>query len=84
LVYLKKVTFDYLKNDGTWEVQEREAYNRGNGSTILLYNKKKKTVVLTRQFRIPTYLNGNKTGMLIETCAGLLSTENKRDTNFHQ
>ena len=76
---LRKCKFEYQKKDGTWEVQEREAYDRGNGATILLYNKLKKTVVLTRQFRVPTYVNGNKTGMLIESCAGLLDNDNAED-----
>lgn len=76
---LKKVTYDYTKQDGTTQVQSREAYDRGNGATILLYNKENKTVVLTRQFRLPTFLNGNKTGMLIEACAGLLDKDNPED-----
>jgi GDP-mannose pyrophosphatase NudK len=76
---LRKVTFDYLKKNGKWQTQNREAYDRGNGATILLYNKDLKTVVLTRQFRLPTYLNGNKTGMLIEACAGLLDKDNPED-----
>src|SRR5919205_387521 len=76
---LKKVTFDYLKKNGQWQKQHREAYDRGNGATILLYNKDLKTVVLTRQFRLPTYINGNETGMLIETCAGLLDQDNPED-----
>ena len=76
---LRKVTFEYLKNDGTWETQSREAYDRGNGATILLYNKENRTVILTRQFRMPTYVNGNATGMLIETCAGLLDKDNPED-----
>jgi nudix-type nucleoside diphosphatase (YffH/AdpP family) len=54
-------------------------YDRGNGATILLYNKEKQTVVLTRQFRLPTFVNGNASGMLIETCAGLLDTDNPED-----
>lgn len=69
---LKKVTYDYLKRNGNWEVQSREAYDRGNGAVILLYNKAQQTVILTRQFRMPTYINGNTDGMLIEACAGLL------------
>ncbi|MGB5434764.1 MAG: GDP-mannose pyrophosphatase NudK [Maribacter sp.] len=69
---LNRITFDYQKEDGSWETQVREAYDRGNGAAILLYNKKKKTVVLTRQFRMPTYINGNEDGMMIEACAGLL------------
>lgn len=76
---LRKVTYDYQKKDGTWEQHSREAYDRGNGATILLYNKANKTVILTRQFRMPTYLNGNETGMLIETCAGLLDNNNPED-----
>lgn len=76
---LKKVTFDYLKKNGQWQTQHREAYDRGNGATILLYNKDLKTVVLTRQFRLPTYINGNETGMLIEACAGLLDKDNPED-----
>lgn len=82
---LNKITFEYLKKDGSREIQNREAYDRGNGATILLYNKVNQTVILTRQFRIPTYINGNETGMLIETCAGLLDMDNpetaiKRET----
>ena len=76
---LRKITYDYQKKDGTWETQYREAYDRGNGATILLYNKPNKTVILTRQLRIPTYLNGNETGMMIEACAGLLDTENAEE-----
>lgn len=76
---LNKYTFDYHKEDGTWETQEREAYDRGNGAAILLYNKKKGTVVLTRQFRMPTYVNGNENGMMIEACAGLLDGDNPED-----
>lgn len=76
---LNKIVFDYERQDGTVQRQEREAYDRGNGSTILLYNKAKGTVVLTRQFRMPTFLNGNPSGMLIETCAGLLEKDNAED-----
>src|SRR3954447_19723788 len=76
---LKKVTYEYQRKDGTWQTQSREAYDRGNGATILLYNKDQKTVVLTRQFRLPSYINGNQTGMLIETIAGLLDHDNPED-----
>lgn len=69
---LNKVTFDFQKKDNSWITQKREVYDRGNGAAILLYNTYKKTVILTRQFRLPTYLNGNTTGMLLEVCAGLL------------
>lgn len=76
---LNKFTFEYEREDGTWETQHREAYDRGNGAAILLYNKKKGTVVLTRQFRMPTYINGNEDGMMIEVCAGLLDGNNPED-----
>ncbi len=76
---LKKITYEYTKKDGTKLTQSREAYDRGNGATILLYNIHQKTVILTRQFRLPTFLNGNETGMLIEACAGLLDKENAEE-----
>jgi nudix-type nucleoside diphosphatase (YffH/AdpP family) len=72
---LNKVTFDYQKKDTSLITQKREVYDRGNGAAILLYNSTQKTVILTRQFRLPTYLNGNKTGMMVEVCAGLLDQD---------
>lgn len=82
---LRKVTFEWQKKNGEWQKQSREAYDRGNGATILLYNNTSKTVILTKQFRMPTYVNGNKDGMLIEACAGLLDKDDaenciKRET----
>jgi len=76
---LKRISYDFQRKDGQWVSQNREAYDRGNGSTILLYNKETKTVILTKQFRLPTYINGNESGMLIETCAGLLDKDNAED-----
>ncbi|WP_330746607.1 GDP-mannose pyrophosphatase NudK [Chryseobacterium sp. CP-77] len=76
---LNKVTYSVLKKNGTTETQSREAYDRGNGAVILLYNTDSNTVILTRQFRLPTYINGNSTGMLIEACAGLLDNDNPED-----
>lgn len=72
---LNKVTFEY-KQDHKQETHIREVYDRGNGAAILLYNSDKKTVILTRQFRLPSYLNGNANGMMIEVCAGLLDQDN--------
>lgn len=76
---LKKVTYEVTEKDGNTAVQSREAYDRGNGATILLYNKAQSSVILTRQFRLPTYINGNPDGMLIECCAGLLDKDNPED-----
>lgn len=76
---LKKVTYNYSKENGQWETQQREVFDRGNGAVVLLYNKETRNVLLTRQFRIPTYLNGNESGMLIEACAGSLEVENPEE-----
>lgn len=75
---LRKVTYKFQQH-GEWVERQREAYDRGNGAAILLYNKEQATVILTRQFRLPTYINGNATGMLIEACAGLLDKDNPED-----
>lgn len=77
---LSKVTLDYTKEDGTIQEQKREVYDRGNGAAILLYNKFKKTIVLIKQFRLPTYLNQNESGFLIEACAGILEEEHPEET----
>lgn len=69
---LKKINYDVQKKDGSWAHEEREVYHHGNAVTALLYNKEQRTVILTKQFRLPTYINGNTGGMLVETCAGLL------------
>ena len=76
---LKKVTYEFRKKNGNWQKQSREAYDRGNGATILLFHPTQRTVILTRQFRLPTYLNGNPDGMLIEACAGLLDKDEPED-----
>jgi nudix-type nucleoside diphosphatase (YffH/AdpP family) len=68
---LKKTRFERRRRDGTWQELTRETYDRGNGATILLYNLDKRTVILTRQFRYPAFVNGHS-GTLIEAAAGLL------------
>ncbi len=68
---LKKVEFELQRRDGSWQHQVREVYDRGDGATILLYNLEQRTVILTRQFRMPCYVTGHE-GYLIETAAGLL------------
>jgi nudix-type nucleoside diphosphatase (YffH/AdpP family) len=68
---LKKTTFDWQRGDGTWQTASRETYDRGNGVTLLPYNRARRTVILTRQFRYPAYVNGYD-DLLIEAAAGLL------------
>jgi nudix-type nucleoside diphosphatase (YffH/AdpP family) len=76
---LKKYTYEILKRDGRRQLQTREVYDRGNGAAILLYNKENKKIILTRQFRLPSFVNGNKEGDLIEACAGLLDQDNPEE-----
>lgn len=69
---LKQIDYELQQKNGEWENQKREVFDHGNAVSALLYNKEQKTVILTRQFRIATYVNGNTSGMLTETCAGLI------------
>jgi len=69
---LRKITFELRRRDGSWQRQSREAYDRGNGAALLLFDPRRSTVVLTRQFRLPALINGSADGYLIEACAGLL------------
>jgi nudix-type nucleoside diphosphatase (YffH/AdpP family) len=72
---LRRTTFDYQRSGGEWSTQHRETYDRGNGATILLYDVDRRTVLLSRQFRYPVYVNDHPDGMLIETAAGLLDED---------
>jgi len=76
---LRRFTYDRIERNGKWVTQVREVYDRGNGAAILLYNRETKTVILTRQFRMPTFVNGNRTGLLVECCAGLLDRDNAEE-----
>lgn len=77
--HLWKHQFEFTKPDGSRHTQEREVYDRGNGATILLYDRSRNTVILTRQFRLATFVNGNPDGQLIEACAGLLEKDNAEE-----
>jgi len=69
---LRRTTFEYRRADGRVTTEQRETYDRGNGATILLHDVERRTVLLSRQFRYPVYVNHHPDGMLIETAAGLL------------
>ena len=69
---LNRVDYDYKFSDGSWKRISRESYDRGNGVAILLFNPNKQTVILTRQFRMPAYVNNKEDGMSIEVCAGAI------------
>lgn len=68
---LKTTRFEFLRSDGQWQAQDRETYDRGNGATVLLYQRQRRRVMLTRQFRYPVFVNGWQ-DLLVETVAGLL------------
>ncbi|GIF13660.1 NUDIX domain-containing protein [Actinoplanes teichomyceticus] len=72
---LRRTTYDYRRRDGSWSRERRETYDRGDGATVLLYHPEQETVLLTRQFRYPVYVNGHPDGMFLETAAGLLDGE---------
>ncbi|MEX5717879.1 NUDIX domain-containing protein [Geodermatophilus maliterrae] len=72
---LRRTTFDHRRRDGRWSTEQRETHDRGNGATVLLYDVARRTVLLTRQFRFPAYVNGSPDGMLVETAAGLLDDQ---------
>ena len=76
---LNKFTYDFKLKNGKWIELQRVCYDRGYGAAILLYNKEKGTIVLTKQFRMPTYINGNDDGFMVEACAGLLDDDNAED-----
>src|SRR5438105_1066553 len=76
---LKKITFERLEKVGAPREQIREVYDIGNATAVLLYNSEQKKVILTRQFRLPSFISGNKTGMLIEACAGKIDNENPEE-----
>ncbi|WP_020076125.1 NUDIX domain-containing protein [Cryocola sp. 340MFSha3.1] len=76
---LRRTTFDYRGRDGRWTTQTRETYDRGNGATVLLYDPAGRTLLLTRQFRFPAYVNGHPDGMLIESAAGLLDGDSPEE-----
>jgi len=77
---LDRIDYDYQFKDGSWKRLSRESYNRGNGTSILLYNKEKKTVILTKQFRMPAYINNENDGISIEVCAGALDKNESPET----
>ncbi len=72
---LRRTTFDQRRRDGAWTTEQRETYDRGNGATLLPYDTSRRTVLLTRQFRFPAYVNGSPDGLLVETAAGLLDDQ---------
>jgi nudix-type nucleoside diphosphatase (YffH/AdpP family) len=76
---LRRTTLERRRPDGSWITEQRETYDRGNGATLLLYDEARRTVLLSRQFRFPVYVNGHPDGMLLETAAGLLDDESPED-----
>lgn len=80
---LRKTTFDYQRRDGTWQTLSRETYDRGNGAVVLPYDRSRGTVLLTRQFRYPAYVNGHPEP-LVEAIAGLLDARHPEEAIRHE
>jgi nudix-type nucleoside diphosphatase (YffH/AdpP family) len=76
---LRRTTLQRRRSDGQWVTEQRETYDRGNGATLLPYDVERRTVLLSRQFRYPVYVNGHPDGMLLETAAGLLDDDSPED-----
>jgi nudix-type nucleoside diphosphatase (YffH/AdpP family) len=76
---LRRTTYDYRGRDGVWSTQARETYDRGNGATVLLYDPTGRTLLLSRQFRLPAYVNGHPDGMLVESAGGLLDGDSAEE-----
>ena len=76
---LRRTTLQRRRSDGQWVTEQRETYDRGNGATLLPYDAERRTVLLSRQFRYPVYVNGHPDGMLLETAAGLLDDDSPED-----
>ena len=72
---LRRTTLQRRRRDGQWVTEQRETYDRGNGATMLPYDVERRTVLLSRQFRYPVYVNGHPDGLLLEAAAGLLDDE---------
>jgi len=72
---LRRTTYDYRRRNGQWTTEQRETYDRGNGAVILPYDRARGTVLLTRQFRFPVYVNGHPDGRFVEAAAGLLDSD---------
>lgn len=72
---LRKYTYLYRRRDGSEQRLRREVYDRGDGAAILLYDRERGTILLTRQFRLPAFVAGHRDGMLLEAPAGMLDRE---------
>ncbi|MDF1777405.1 MAG: GDP-mannose pyrophosphatase [Rhizobiaceae bacterium] len=75
---LKIISFDYLRRDGAWQSLQRENYDCGHGATILLYNVDRRTIILTRQFRMAAFTDGYQ-DLMVETPAGLLDDATREE-----
>lgn len=71
---LTLVTFEQRTRSGEWRERKREVYDNGNSATILPYDAQRKTVLLTRQLRLPMFLQDGLESS-IEACAGKLDGE---------
>lgn len=69
---LLKVRYRYRMLDNKVVQKTNEIYKGADGVAGLLYHPHQRSVVLTKQFRMPAFMNNHPDGMLLEVCAGLL------------
>lgn len=55
--------------------QVREVCHRGDSAAVLLVHRRRRTIVLIRQFRLPVLVNGVPDGRLLEVPGGLVDGE---------
>ncbi len=81
---LKSYTFQRTGSKGQLLKKKNEVYFRPDAVTVLLVDSVNKKFLLTRQFRLPTYLNGSETGYLVEACAGLIDEGESPEETAHR
>lgn len=69
---LEHVKFNYTFKNGETVNLIHEVYGKSDGVALLLFNKKNKTVILTKQFRMPMYVAGVNGGFSYEVCGGVI------------
>jgi len=71
---LVNVSYEQRRRDGERQRRKREIYDNGNSAVILPYDPDRKTVLLTRQLRLPVFLQDG-TERTVEARAGKLDGE---------
>jgi GDP-mannose pyrophosphatase NudK len=71
---LVSVSYQQRRRDGEQQRRKREIYDNGNSAVVLPYDPERKTVLLTRQLRLPIFMQDG-IERAVEACAGKLDGE---------